>query len=149
MCIRDSYTTEQAEENDLQAGKIDIGTVDPGVLTSAAPAPGKVGANWANLASKYNLSTGTIWGFNYAPFNFNKKDAKVAAVDQLYIDVYKRQTLNPWRRPRFRRPKTEAGTAFATKRAIPQIGWSHARGELPTGPHRRDTSRAIQSAGNA
>ncbi len=80
-----AYTTEQAEENDLQAGKIDIGTVDPGVLTSAAPAPGKVGANWANLASKYNLSTGTIWGFNYAPFNFNKKDAKVAAVDQLYI----------------------------------------------------------------
>jgi len=73
------------KENDLQAGKIDIGTVDPGVLTSAAPAPGKVGANWANLASKYNLSTGTIWGFNYAPFNFNKKDAKVAAVDQLYI----------------------------------------------------------------
>jgi len=50
-----AYTTEQAEENDLQAGKIDIGTVDPGVLTSAAPAPGKVGANWANLASKYNL----------------------------------------------------------------------------------------------
>jgi peptide/nickel transport system substrate-binding protein len=80
-----AYTTEQAEENDLQAGKIDIGTVDPGVLTSPAPSPGKVGPNWANLASKYNLSTGTIWGFNYAPFNFSKKDLKVAAVSQLYI----------------------------------------------------------------
>ena len=80
-----AYTTTQAEENDLQAGKIDIGFVDPGVLTSPAPAPGKVGPNWGNLASKYNLSTGTIWGFNYAPFNFNKKDKKVAAVNQLYI----------------------------------------------------------------
>jgi peptide/nickel transport system substrate-binding protein len=80
-----AYTTTQAEENDLQAGKIDIGFVDPGVLTAPAPGPGKIGPNWTNLASKYNLSTGTIWGFNYAPFNFNKKDSKVAAVNQLYI----------------------------------------------------------------
>jgi peptide/nickel transport system substrate-binding protein len=80
-----AYTTTQAEENDLQAGKLDIGFVDPGVLTSPAPSPGKVGPNWGNLASKYNLSTGTIWGFNYAPFNFNAKDPKVAAVNQLYI----------------------------------------------------------------
>ena len=80
-----AYTTTQAEENDLQAGKVDIGFVDPGVLTVPAPGPGKVGPNWSNLKSRYNLSTGTIWGFNYAPFNFNKKDAKVAAVNQLYI----------------------------------------------------------------
>ena len=80
-----AYTTTQAEENDLQAGKLDLGFVDPGVLTSPAPSPGQVGPNWANLTSKYNLSTGTIWGFNYAPFNFNKKDPKVAAVNQLYI----------------------------------------------------------------
>ncbi len=80
-----AYTTTQAEENDLQAGKIDLGYVDPGVLTSPAPAPGKVGPNWGNLASKYNIQTGTIWGFNYAPFNFSTKDAKVAAVNQLYI----------------------------------------------------------------
>ena len=38
-----AYTTAQAEENDLQAGKLSIGFVDPGVLTSPAPAPGKVG----------------------------------------------------------------------------------------------------------
>src|ERR1700722_2329995 len=80
-----AYTTTQAEENDLQAGKIDLGYVDPGVLTSPAPAPGEVGPNWGNLASKYNIQTGTIWGFNYAPFNFSTKDAKVAAVNQLYI----------------------------------------------------------------
>ena len=60
-----AYTTTQAEENDLQAGKIDLGFVDPGVLTSPAPAPGKVGPNWGNLSSRYNLATGIIWGFNY------------------------------------------------------------------------------------
>jgi peptide/nickel transport system substrate-binding protein len=80
-----AYTTTQAEENDLQAGKIDLGFVDPGVLTSSAPAPGKVGANWGNLASRYNLQTGIIWGFNYAPFNFSTNDTKVDAVNQLYI----------------------------------------------------------------
>ena len=36
-----AYTTTQAEENDLQAGKLDLGFVDPGVLTSPAPSPGK------------------------------------------------------------------------------------------------------------
>src|SRR5579863_1216875 len=80
-----AYTTTQAEENDLQAGKIDLGFVDPGVLTSPAPAPGKVGPNWGNLASRYNLATGIIWGFNYAPFNFSTNDPKVDAVNQLYI----------------------------------------------------------------
>jgi peptide/nickel transport system substrate-binding protein len=80
-----AYTTTQAEENDLQAGKIDLGFVDPGVLTSPAPAPGQVGPNWGNLAARYNLQTGIIWGFNYAPFNFSSNDPKVDAVNQLYI----------------------------------------------------------------
>jgi peptide/nickel transport system substrate-binding protein len=80
-----AYTTTQAEENDLQAHKIDLGFVDPGVLTSPAPAPGKVGPNWGNLASTYKLTTGIIWGFNYAPFNFSAQDPKAAAVNQLYV----------------------------------------------------------------
>ena len=80
-----AYTTTQAEENDLQAGKIDIGFVDPGVLTSPASAPGSVGPNWSAISSKYRLSTGEVWGFNYAPFNFSSKDPKAAAVSQLYI----------------------------------------------------------------
>ena len=80
-----AYTSTQAEENDLQAGKIDLGYVDPGVLTAPAPAPGKVGPNWGNLSSRYNMSTGTSWGFNYAPFNFSPQDPKSAAIAQLYI----------------------------------------------------------------
>ena len=80
-----AYTTTQAEENDLQAGKIDLGFVDPGVLTSPAPAPGKVGSNWGQLASRYNMTAGSAWNFNYAPFNFSAADPKSAAIAQLYI----------------------------------------------------------------
>jgi peptide/nickel transport system substrate-binding protein len=80
-----AYTTTQAEENDLQAGKIDIGFVDQSVLTQPAPSPGASGPNWPSIASKYNLVTGPLWDFNYAPFNFSKADPKVAAVNQLYI----------------------------------------------------------------
>jgi peptide/nickel transport system substrate-binding protein len=80
-----AYTTTQAEENDLQAGKIDLGYVDPGVLTSPAPSPGKVGPNWGNIASRYNLATGIIWGFNYMPYNFASNDPKAELVNQLYI----------------------------------------------------------------
>ena len=80
-----AYTSTQAEENDLQAGKIDLGFVDPGVLTSPAPAPGKVGPNWGQLASRYNMVAGSAWNFNYAPFNFSSADPKSAAIAQLYI----------------------------------------------------------------
>ncbi len=80
-----AYTTTQAEENDLQAGKISLGYVDQGVLTSPAPAPGKVGANWGQLASRYNMTAGSLWNFNYAPFNFSSADPKSPAIAQLYI----------------------------------------------------------------
>ena len=80
-----AYTTTQAEENDLQAGKISLGYVDTGVLTSSAPSPGKVGANWGQLASRYNMTGGSAWNFNYAPFNFSAADPKAAAISQLYI----------------------------------------------------------------
>jgi len=80
-----AYTAAQAEENDLQAGKLDIGFVDPGVLTQPAPTPGAAGPNWGPLKGNYTLVTGPLWDFNYAPFNFSKADPKAAAVAQLYI----------------------------------------------------------------
>jgi peptide/nickel transport system substrate-binding protein len=80
-----AYTSTTAEENDLQAGKIDLGFVDPTILTSPAPSPGKAGPNWGQLASRYNIITGSEWDFNYAPFNFSSADPKAAAVSQLYI----------------------------------------------------------------
>jgi peptide/nickel transport system substrate-binding protein len=80
-----AFTTTQAEENALEAGSIDIGFVDPTILTSPAPAPGVPGPNWAPLTSRYDLYSGSSWGFNYAPFNFSSNDPKSAAIAQLYI----------------------------------------------------------------
>jgi peptide/nickel transport system substrate-binding protein len=80
-----SYTSTQAVQNDLEAGKLSIGFVDPSVLTAPAPSPGTPGPNLASIAGTYKLVTGPLWDFNYAPFNFSAADPKVAAVDQLYI----------------------------------------------------------------
>jgi peptide/nickel transport system substrate-binding protein len=125
-----AYTTTQAEENDLQAGKIDLGFVDPGVLTSPAPAPGKVGPNWGNLASKYNLQTGIIWGFNYAPFNFSTNDPKVDAVNQLYI----RQALQEATDQVGVIKNVFKGYGFPSVTALPAIVPS-ALGKAPANPY--------------
>jgi peptide/nickel transport system substrate-binding protein len=81
----EAFTTANAEETALRSGSVTLGYVDPTVLTSNAPAPGEVGANWSAVSSKYNLATGYTWAFNYAPFNFSPKDPKHAIVEQLYI----------------------------------------------------------------
>ncbi|HUV57689.1 MAG TPA: ABC transporter substrate-binding protein [Acidimicrobiales bacterium] len=80
-----AYTSTQAEENDLQAGKLTMGYVDTGVLTAPAPAPFKVGPNWGQLAQRYNGTNGAGWAFNYMPFNFSSNNPNSAAVSQLYI----------------------------------------------------------------
>jgi peptide/nickel transport system substrate-binding protein len=80
-----AFTSAQAEENQLQAGNIDLGFVDPSILTSPAPKPGTPGPNWGELASRYKITSGSIWNFNYAPFNFSTADPKSAAIAQLYI----------------------------------------------------------------
>jgi peptide/nickel transport system substrate-binding protein len=80
-----AFTSAQAEENQLQAGSIDLGFVDPSILTSPAPKPGVPGPNWGQLASRYKITSGSIWNFNYAPFNFSAADPKSAAISQLYI----------------------------------------------------------------
>jgi peptide/nickel transport system substrate-binding protein len=81
----EAFTTANAEETALRSGTVTLGYVDPTVLTSNAPAPGEVGANWSAVSAKYNLTTGYTWAFNYAPFNFSPKDPKHAIVAQLYI----------------------------------------------------------------
>jgi peptide/nickel transport system substrate-binding protein len=81
----ESFTSTQAEENQLQAGKLSLGFVDTTILTSPAPKPGTVGPNWSQLTAKYNIVAGPGWNFNYAPFNFAKEDPKSAAIKQLYI----------------------------------------------------------------
>jgi peptide/nickel transport system substrate-binding protein len=80
-----AFTTDTAEQNVLRAGTLDLGYVDPTILTSNAPSPGKVGANWSAIASNYTLVSGSDWAFNYAPFNFSPKDPKAAEISQPYI----------------------------------------------------------------
>jgi peptide/nickel transport system substrate-binding protein len=80
-----AFTTMTAEENQLQVGAIDLGYVDPAILSAPAPKPGVAGPNWGQLASRYRLYPGSQWNFNYAPFNFSPTDPKAAAIAQLYV----------------------------------------------------------------
>jgi len=89
-----AFTTSDAEENQLQAGTLDLGYLDPTVLTSDAPSPGKVGKNWGPIAKDYTLVTGSPWSFNYAPFNFTSADTKSAAINQLYIRQALQESLD-------------------------------------------------------
>ncbi len=79
------FTSNQAEQSSLQAGTIDVGFVDPTILTSPAPGPGQAGPNWPAIAGTYNIYAGTPWSFNYAPFNFSTANPTSAAIHQLYI----------------------------------------------------------------
>jgi len=80
-----AFTTIQAEESALLNNGLSIGYIDPSVLTSPAPDPGRVGPNWVPLASHYSIATGSAWSFNYAAYNFTSSDSNGAAVGQLYI----------------------------------------------------------------
>jgi peptide/nickel transport system substrate-binding protein len=79
-----AFTSETAEENALQAGQIDLGVVDPSILTSDAPAPGKVGANWGQLSSRYNMVTGQSFADNEMDLNFGKNPGN-PFLSQLYV----------------------------------------------------------------
>ncbi len=92
--IEKAYTSSTAEENDLYANKLDLGYVDPSQLPSPAPAPGQVGGQIAALKSTYNLVTGSVWSFNYAPFNFAKADPKAPELNQLYIRQALQESIN-------------------------------------------------------
>jgi peptide/nickel transport system substrate-binding protein len=80
-----AYSSTLAEENDLKAGKLSIGYLDPSVLAKPAPAPGKKGPNWGPIDARYSMMTATTWGFNFAAINFSAADPKSAALNQLYV----------------------------------------------------------------
>ena len=80
-----AFTTASSEVTALESGLVDIGYIDPSMLTSVARRPGGVGANLASLAGRYRLDTGSPWSFDYAPFNFNSALAGEVATAQLYV----------------------------------------------------------------
>ncbi|NNN01814.1 MAG: hypothetical protein HKL86_08295 [Acidimicrobiaceae bacterium] len=79
-----AFTTAEAEQNQLQAGNIDVGYVDVSILTQPAPAPGKAGANWPRLNGKYNLVVVPTFSNNYMNLNFGKNPG-AKFLNQLYI----------------------------------------------------------------
>ncbi|HEY5266486.1 MAG TPA: ABC transporter substrate-binding protein [Acidimicrobiales bacterium] len=88
-----AFTSSTAEQNQLQAGNIDLGYVDPSVLTSPAPAAGKVGKNFAPLASKFNLVSTIPFSNNYMNLNFGKNPGAVF-ISQLYVRQALESSIN-------------------------------------------------------
>jgi peptide/nickel transport system substrate-binding protein len=80
-----AYTSALAEQADLKAGRLSVGYLDPAVLSSPAPGPGRAGPNWGPLASTYTMQVGTPWAFNYAALNFSSADPQSQAINQLYV----------------------------------------------------------------
>jgi peptide/nickel transport system substrate-binding protein len=89
-----AFTTTQAEENQLQAGNIDLGGVDPSILTSPATAPGKTGPNWGQLASRYNMVGGIPYSTNYDNINFGGPSPNAAFIGQEYVRQAMQETID-------------------------------------------------------
>ncbi len=79
-----AFTSAVAEQNQLAGGSIDFGYVDPSILTSPAPAPGKAGPNWPELKGRYNLVVVPTFSNNYMNLNFGKNPG-AKYLNQLYI----------------------------------------------------------------
>ena len=80
-----AYTSESAELSDLQAGKLDLGYIDPADLTAPAAKPGEPGANLAALNAKFRMSVTVPYAFTFAQLNFSASNPLQAEFQQLYI----------------------------------------------------------------
>jgi len=69
-----AYTLNDCGENDLQAGKIDLGFVDPTILTHRRQVLVRRVPTGVNSRVATTIITGSEWDFNYAPFNFSSAD---------------------------------------------------------------------------
>jgi peptide/nickel transport system substrate-binding protein len=109
-----AFTSSTALQNQLEAGNIDLGVVDPSVLTSDAPAPGKVGANWAPLAAKFNLVSYIPYSNNYMNLNFGKNPGAVF-LNQLYVRAALESSIDQAAIIK----SADKNYAFATDSAVP------------------------------
>ncbi|MGC1238907.1 MAG: ABC transporter substrate-binding protein [Acidimicrobiales bacterium] len=90
----EAFSSDTAEQNALEAGSINVGYVDPTILSANAPKPGVAGANWPQIASKYTLTSGPGWGFDYTVINFGKKNPKSTVISQLYVRQALQKAIN-------------------------------------------------------
>ena len=87
------FSTSQAEQIALRAGKIDLGYVDTTSLTGPGT-PTKPGVNWSPIASKFNMEVGAPWSMDYAAYNFNSKSPEAKFLNQLYIRQVLQMTVD-------------------------------------------------------
>jgi len=80
-------SAEQAETADLQANKLDIGTVDPSNV-SPSPGPGKAGHNLLPHMGNYKTLGSVDYGVFYYQFNFgNAHSTWTAPKSQVWVDL--------------------------------------------------------------
>ncbi len=147
-----AFTTATAEENQLQAGNIDVGYVDPSILTSPAPRPGAAGANWGQLSRRYNLVTNTTFANNYMNLNFGKnpgakylnqlyvRAALESSIDQASIDknAFKNYAVPTWSALPPTTPAAESGpipqpypyNMTKAESLLTSHGWTNKSGQL-------------------
>jgi peptide/nickel transport system substrate-binding protein len=79
------YTIAAGEFNDLAAGRLQLGYVEPTKLPGLAPGPGRVGRNAPALAATYQLETTRPWLFSYLVPNLARADPLAPVLRQLYV----------------------------------------------------------------
>jgi peptide/nickel transport system substrate-binding protein len=131
-----AFTSTTAEQNQLEAGNITYGYVDPSVLTSPAPSPGTAGPNWAPVASKFNLVVTVPFSNNYMNLNFGKNPGAVF-LNQLYV----RQALESSIDQAAIIKSADKGYAAATYSAVPLSTPSSEVGKI-TQPYPYDLTTA-------
>ncbi len=80
-----AFTAATAEMDALRAGTIQLGYADTTMLSTPAPAPGKLGPNWSAIANTYKMTNGASWGIDYAQYNYNPKNPEAKYLNQTYI----------------------------------------------------------------
>jgi peptide/nickel transport system substrate-binding protein len=135
-----AFTTATAEQTALRAGSIDLGYVDNSVLTTQGT-PQKPGANWASVASNYNLEVGAPWSVDYAAYNLNPKNPQAVFLDQLYI----RQALQMTVDQKTMIKKIYKGYGYVQINPLPPVTPSAISGGASTkNPYPYDPSKAAK-----
>jgi len=146
-----AFTTAQAEENQLQAGNINLGYVDPSILTAPAPSPGAVGPNWGQLGTRYTLVANGTFANNYMNLNFGSNPGAVflkqlyvrqaleTSIDQASIDknAFKNYAVPTWSALPPSTPSSETGpikdpypfSLTAAESYLTNNGWTNKNGQ--------------------
>jgi peptide/nickel transport system substrate-binding protein len=147
-----AFTTATAEQNQLQAGNIDVGYVDPSILTAPSPKAGVAGPNWSPVAAHYNLVTNETFSNNYMNLNYGSNPGAVylkqdyvrqaleSSIDQAAIDknAFKNYAVPTWSALPPSTPAAETGPITQpfpfnlanAEKLLTSHGWTNQSGQL-------------------